>query len=1033
MVEGNVRPRPRGRGAASSSVLSTPTPASSSKGKQKAGLPSFITPTAPGPPDDPWMYLRNPACQTLVRAFDNSYCTEANLDAISSMLNAAAPPLLRHLDTWEELPLETVQFLAQVRGITRFLQQFANKSLSANVSRLASQLPKSRKPIVLLSPEFQIPAAPIKIKSMAELMADSSDEEDAPVPDNNDDDDAQAESDEAEQPPPPRKRAKLTSRVDDDFEEGETEQEAPDPPPKTRKTRSATRGASVAQAGPPKPKVSPHIPPHRMFVLIPPQPAAKTPSKPIGGTIKVPKALPTPRRGPAVLPFPTELIQRDDDPDDLSKAPRDTRVRARSKNESPKPGTFPTPTMKIPSAQVNDALIDPISLEATSLHFFTSNDLAMNVVRERLTPFLELGNPHLSYLLSNMITLRRQAEFHIALSQLYLDDYLRAAEDLAFAMCRISHSLTREAFEARFSDATIIDTLDVFFKRLGYTPQNLVEQLPGTSGFMEADRSWYLPELSSQVSLSDRLYDTLKLSPEAFDSGRPRMIRLAAGETAPEPTIQPFTFERVSPEVRATFTPLQRPPSDNSGNNSQHAGPSTRRLTPAPATSAGAYEEAPQRIYSTADLGTYFPDETSYTILNIPPASSSKPFLTSSPDSDDDLLRRARVAAASSRTAASPPLERSRRCAVSRPPIATTGDQDMDVDGTLEGDRWPIGDRAAGLIPFQDRMQTDLPFKEHIYNARALLQAIAKEYPQFKLPAQLSRDLNGMINHFTTVRRDKAKKAAEAASKSKKTRQAKSVEVIESEEEDDDDAKSLSEITRPHTPPVDKMEVDPLGAPFVMTKPVPAGLKMTKNKLVSKYTAKEVKAAAKDVSKCPESVCIPYEALHRLNVFAPSYLKAVSVLKKVANSSDARKRTRTGLSYDSDQEDKKPNDPFTATGADQSSEKIVIDGRAIVRGGSFVGVDASTFAGRKKELQKEISIVIGRIEHFTKLHDYYQDEMRDLRDAYAEGDPEQIDAHCGCSSHALVQCCECPENRDPHGNVPYGYQVSASTSRPHSV
>jgi hypothetical protein len=225
-----------------------------------------------------------------------------------------------------------------------------------------------------------------------------------------------------------------------------------------------------------------------------------------------------------------------------------------------------------------------------------------------------------------------------------------------------------------------------------------------------------------------------------------------------------------------------------------------------------------------------------------------------------------------------------------------------------------------------------------------------------------------------------------------------------------------------------------------------------------------------DVSKRPESVCIPYEALHRLNVFAPSYLKAVSVLKKAANSSDARKRTRTGLSYDSDQEDKKPSalllifshclyihdylyvldDPFTATGADQSSEKIVIDGRAIVRGGSFVGVDASTFAGRKKELQKEISIVIGRIEHFTKLHDYYQDEMRDLRDAYAEGDPEQIDAvssflfsrdfigllttkHCGCSSHALVQCCECPENRDPHGNVPYGYQVSASTSRPHSV
>ncbi|KAJ7270364.1 hypothetical protein C8J57DRAFT_1227014 [Mycena rebaudengoi] len=688
MVEGNVRPRPRSRGAASSSVLSTPTAASSSKGKQKAGLPSFITPTAPGPPDDPWMYLRNPACQTLVCAFDNSFCTEANFDAISSMLNAAAPSLLRHLDTWDELPLETVQFLAQ----------FSNKSVSANIGCLASQLPKSRKPIVLLSPEFQIPAAPVKIKSMAELMDDSSDEEDTPVPDNNNNDDAQAESDEAEQPPPPRKRAKLMSRVDDDFEEGETEQEAPNPPPKTRKTCSATRGVSVAQAGPPKPKVLPHIPPHWMFVLIPTQPTAKTPSKPIGGTIKVPKSSPTPRRGPAVLPFPTELIQRNDDPDDLSKAPRDTRVRTRSKNKSPKPGTFPTPNMKISSAQVNDALIDSISLEATSLRFFTSNDLAMNVVRERLTPFLELGNPHLSYLLSNMITLRRQAEFHIALSQLYLDNYLRAAEDLGFAMCRISHSLTREAFEARFSDTTSIDTLDVFFKRLGYTPQNLVEQrrdshppppihqVPGTSGFVEADRSWYLPELSSQVSLSDRLYDTLQTSPEAFDSGRPRMVRLAAGETAPEPTLQPFTFERVSPEVRATFTPLRRPSSDNSGHNSQHAGPSTRRPTPAPATSAVAYKEAPQRIYSTADLGMYFPDENSYMILNILPASSaSKPFSTSSPDLDDDLLRRARVAASSSRTAASPPLECSQRRAVSRPPIATTGDQDMDVDGSLEG------------------------------------------------------------------------------------------------------------------------------------------------------------------------------------------------------------------------------------------------------------------------------------------------------------------------------------------------------------
>ncbi|KAJ7223792.1 hypothetical protein C8J57DRAFT_1253355 [Mycena rebaudengoi] len=121
MVEGTGCPHPHGHGAASSLVLSTPTPASLSKGKQKAGVPSFITPTAPGPPGDPWAYL----CNTL-----------------------------RHLNTWDELPPETVQFLAQ--------------SMSANIGHLVSQLPKSRKPIVLL-PEFQIPAAPVKIKLMAFL------------------------------------------------------------------------------------------------------------------------------------------------------------------------------------------------------------------------------------------------------------------------------------------------------------------------------------------------------------------------------------------------------------------------------------------------------------------------------------------------------------------------------------------------------------------------------------------------------------------------------------------------------------------------------------------------------------------------------------------------------------------------------------------------------------------------------------------------------------------------------------------------
>jgi hypothetical protein len=54
-------------------------------------------------------------------------------------------------------------------------------------------------------------------------------------------------------------------------------------------------------------------------------------------------------------------------------------------------------------------------------------------------------------------------------------------------------------------------------------PPPPIQQVPGTSGFVEADHSWYLPETSPQVLLSDHLYDTLKTSPKAFDSGRPRM------------------------------------------------------------------------------------------------------------------------------------------------------------------------------------------------------------------------------------------------------------------------------------------------------------------------------------------------------------------------------------------------------------------------------------------------------------------------------------------------------------------------------
>jgi hypothetical protein len=54
----------------------------------------------------------------------------------------------------------------------------------------------------------------------------------------------------------------------------------------------------------------------------------------------------------------------------------------------------------------------------------------------------------MNHLLDHMISTRRMTDFYMMLGQVFLDDYLRTTEELAFLMMRASTSISREALQA---------------------------------------------------------------------------------------------------------------------------------------------------------------------------------------------------------------------------------------------------------------------------------------------------------------------------------------------------------------------------------------------------------------------------------------------------------------------------------------------------------------------------------------------------------------------------------------------------------
>ncbi|KAJ7239336.1 hypothetical protein C8J57DRAFT_1246068 [Mycena rebaudengoi] len=635
-----LRPKPRGLTAAPSS---SPTPTTKGKGKSFT-LTSTPVATAPGPPTDPWIYMRNDECRALMPVLDTAFCdTEDNHPEVVRLLEAASTPLLKHLSTWTSVPPDTAQFLAQLRRAVVFALQI--KPASRKLKILKERLPK-------------------KLPSRT-LLTSSTDE---------------PEVVEEEESPHPKKRKRANPLPDDDYEDEPAELSTPinsrSSPIKThtRKTRSSTikvekpelPDAPVASSS----KVKPRTPRMQCYVLIPPQPALQDSCR--KNHRRKSSTAQTSEEAPARPEFPRKIMQLDEDPDSLDKTSKDTRVRARNKNEVPNPEAVPTATMVLPLAQVIRSSDRPERTQrACSAHVFsfpfvcsncaisgngdtcisqgfrkscelchsarrkacsfTASDFALNVVRERFLPMMELGNPHLSLLFNNMISVRRQYDFHNALAQLYLDDYLKATEDLAFAMCALSQTITREALEARFSDKSAIDALNIFFERLQLTPEFVLQRrqernppptihhVPSTSGFPEDDHSRYPASLPTQTDLSGRLFDKLDQSPSEFAAGRQRASQKgkSTARTQSTPAPQPFDFSSVSPELARVF-PLR---------------PESSRQAPAPSLDdAPAYTSSNPPTADPAQLShsvEYMTDEARhYTMLDkdaVVPAPLSTP------------------------------------------------------------------------------------------------------------------------------------------------------------------------------------------------------------------------------------------------------------------------------------------------------------------------------------------------------------------------------------------------------------------------
>ncbi|KAJ7220392.1 hypothetical protein C8J57DRAFT_1254222 [Mycena rebaudengoi] len=612
--------RPPSSYSLSSTLPSSPSPMSRAGGKRKAPSP---TPPAAEAGLDYWIYLRSQPCRDLIATFDNSFTEHVpNHRKVAKLITVAAPQLIKHVEAWENADDSVTHgFLYRARKVVRFiLRLYPDVSVLQKVLEL---IPKEMPPGDIPDQHFVIPDIPRVIS----VDDDSSDEEDG-------DDDAEEDVPEDRGSSRASKRARLD---DDSFEEAEVIPSTGKPPPRTRSSKTAAPKKAVAKLTP-APKPTPVVKTKKVhlatmrYQYTPDSQRIKEPP-PAKASTSANKPKPT----PAKKASPEKVVPEKSSPD---KSSPDKPARLRKHPKPPIEGTTATATMVIPTIKVESSLINPDDVEAP----FACSNCAGSGIGETCVflgfrrACLNCTNAHhINRTLDRLIQTRRQADFHTALGQLYLDDYLDLSEDLAYLMLRNSAIISREALEARFTDVSALDALNIFFERLGYTRENIeqyyrdrhppatVMAQPSTTGYPDDDHSRYTPTEERTYDMPSLLYSSLETTAGDFDKKHHRSHYLSTAERAhwKAPSPRGFSAQRVSQE---TFD-LDFSAEASSSHEIERVGPPSKPSKSSRKAASSSYQ--PQRMQPQAQrhraVPPAAPEPLEYTASNPPSYDPANP------------------------------------------------------------------------------------------------------------------------------------------------------------------------------------------------------------------------------------------------------------------------------------------------------------------------------------------------------------------------------------------------------------------------
>ncbi|KAJ7215759.1 hypothetical protein C8J57DRAFT_1255452 [Mycena rebaudengoi] len=549
----------------SSQPPSSPTPSFILRSSSPSLMPpkSSKSKAAPVPTPqvavDVWVYLRSDECRALIQAFDIDWCNDQrNHKKIVNIVRGAVPQLLKHVDTMASDP-GTDAFLYHARKVARFAFKL-NRTIPL-VSQVIERLPKTK-------------------------PSDEDDDEEE-----EDDDDAPAQTSfwfkgHDRRLIPTKTRSSRTNVL---------KSALATPLLRTRLSPSPSKNLLRLKSGPVRSALR-----STSSTIVKKEPAPKKPKKTTS-----PKKSAPPKEKTESLPVTTpkttrdkqsanatasssKIIEIDDAPDNPNKFSLSDRKRKHIK--PPVPDATATATMIVPTVKVEQASINPddavapyicsncavsgigetcdfkgVRNSCTNCRLahrkactYTATEFANNVARERLAPFIEMGTSHMNHLLDHMISTRRMTDFHTMLGQVFLDDYLRTTEELAFLMM---HGISE-------------------FYEESHAPLSL-EGEPSTTGYPDDDRSRYRAHSPPTSNIHDDLLTALDVDAEEYAKGRPRARTSSppARTQALEP--RPFTFTQLTDEIRAAYATQQGSAStDREGPPRQRTRPSTSAMPP---------------------------------------------------------------------------------------------------------------------------------------------------------------------------------------------------------------------------------------------------------------------------------------------------------------------------------------------------------------------------------------------------------------------------------------------------------------------